>query len=143
MTREAMIAKLMWNAEDAGFGFGICSVGASMAWAMDAPGPNKPDLPSIVLIGGPPDKYTDDELAKLVAFSEQATADYDSRFRYRRGANLLCINKSGDGRWLRKRMTWEIGPMYSITLDHAIAVLARKVGEPYPKEESEPVPCAV
>jgi hypothetical protein len=96
-----------------------------MAWAMDSPGKGKPDLKSIVAVSGPPEKYTEEELKELVAFSKRMTADYDRMFIYRRGANMVCIDKTPDGRWMRKRLTWEIGAFYSDTLKEAIAVFER------------------
>ena len=127
MSREELIAELVWNG--GGCGFGICNVANAMTWAMDKPGKGKPDLKSIVVVRGPPEKYKDEELRELAAFSERVTADYDKRYIYRRGANLICIDKTEDGRWMRKRLTWEMGPMFSDTLQEAIAVMERKVGE--------------
>lgn len=124
LSREEMVEKLMWNS--GGTGFGICSFASELLWQMDQPGPDKPDLISVVAVGAPPDNYTDEELAKLVAFSEERTARYDKMFRYRRGANLIIIHKTEDGqRWLRKRLSWDRGQMYSPTLEEAIAVMSK------------------
>lgn len=127
LSRQEMIGKLEWNR--GGYGFGICSVASSMLWAMDAPGPGKPDLKCIVAVSGSPEKYTDEELAKIVVFSERVTAKYDTMFRYRRGANLILLDKSSDLnseiKWMRKRLTWTQGPMWSDTLDEAISVMER------------------
>jgi hypothetical protein len=123
MKRAEMIKKLMWN--QGGAGFGICSFGNAMIWAMDEPGPNKPDLISTVAISGDPKKYTDEELAKLLDFSQKQTARYDAMFNVRRGCNLIVFDKREDGMWLRKRLTWEFGPMYSRTLDEAIAIFTK------------------
>lgn len=98
-TREELIEKLEWNS--GGYGFGICSFASSMMWSMDAPGPDKPDLKSIVAVSVPQDKYTDEELQKIVAFSERQTARYDQMFRWRRGANLILLDKQRDGGWMR------------------------------------------
>ena len=122
MNRQEMIDSLMWNS--GGHSFGICSFANSMRWAMDAPGPGKPDLKSIVAVSGPPEKYTDEELEKLVKFSQEATAHYDEMFTCRRGANLILFDKFDNGCWLRKRLSWEYGPMFSDALDAAIAVMA-------------------
>jgi hypothetical protein len=120
-----MIEKLMWS--EGGTGFGICSVGASLIWALDRPGPDKPDLKSVVTVHGSPDDFTDEELAKLVEFSEERTARYDEIFRWRRGANLILIGKPShmQGKWLRKRLTWDHGPMYSDSLEEAIEIMSR------------------
>lgn len=41
------------------------------------------------------------------------------------GANLICISKYDEDKWMRKRMSWDIGAMFSDTLDEAIAVFER------------------
>lgn len=122
MTREEMIGKLQWN--DGGMGFGICTVANSMLWHTSKPKHprGEDDLKSVVGISGPPENYTDEELAKLVEFSEQRTAKYDEMFLWRLGANMILINKLSSGSWMRKRLSWEYGPMVSPTLDEAIAV---------------------
>lgn len=118
--RQEMIDKLQWN--DGGMGHGICAVASSMMWAMSRPEHprGEDDLKSIVTVSGPPDKYTDEELAALVEFSDQRTAKYDKIFNYRLGANLICINKLDERAWMRKRLSWEYGPMISPTLQEAL-----------------------
>ena len=122
MNRQEMINRLQWN--DGGMGHGICTVASSMMWAMGKPKEPRgaDDLKSVVAVSGPPNKYTDDELNALVEFSEQRTANYDKMFNWRLGANLICINKISDDCWMRKRLSWEYGPMASPTLQEAIAV---------------------
>lgn len=122
MERTELIGQVEWNS--GGYGFGICSVANSMMWAMDEPNAEKPDLKSTVAICGDPAKYTDEELEKIVAFAKRRDEKYDSMFRYRRGCNMILIGKE-DGRWMRKRLTWTMGPMHSPTLDEAIAVMER------------------
>ncbi|MBI4120742.1 MAG: hypothetical protein HY457_00595 [Parcubacteria group bacterium] len=122
-SRQKAIAKLMWN--DGGYGLGICSVAAGMIWSMDRPGPGRPDLPSVVAVCGPDKKYTKRELEKLAVFAAKRTAAYDKMFGQRRGANLIIFDKTEWGRWMRKRLTWNSGPMYSPTLDEAVAVMDR------------------
>ncbi len=121
LSRDEMIAKLMWSS--GGSGYGICGIGAAFLWESQRPEPGQPDWPSIVTIQGPKEKYTDEELAELVAFSEEKTAEYDKIFRHRMGANLIVMDKLPEGRWWRKRMSWEIGPMISETLPEAIAFM--------------------
>jgi len=123
MSREELIARLQWNSGGSGLG----SIAGIMSWAMDHPGEGKPDLKSIVAVSGPPEKYTDEELVELVAFSDKKTAEYDEMFRYRRGANLICIDKTADGRWMRKRLTWEMGPFFSDSLGEALTIFERRV----------------
>lgn len=120
MSREELERQLLWNQG----GVGLGSVAGAALWNMQAPGPGKPDWPSIVAVGGDPSTYTDEELRKIVAFAQKVTERYDRMFRVRMGANLLILRKDGDGRWLRKRLTWCKGPMYSESLDEALAVLA-------------------
>jgi hypothetical protein len=115
--RKKLIEKLMWN--EGGSGYGICSVAGMMLHTMTD---KSSDIPSIVAIGGSPDDYTTEELEKLVRFSSRMTEDYDTRYRDRQGANLIIIHKIEKDHWIRKRMSWEIGPMFSETLDEAIAI---------------------
>ena len=125
LSREELIKELMWNI--GGNGFGICSVANSLSWALDRPGPGKEDLPSVVLVNAPVERYTDTELRWLVAFSQYVTAKYDNRNRWRRGANLIIIGKPerDDGYWLRKRLSWDHGPMHSKTLLDALSVMLK------------------
>lgn len=139
MSREELIARLMWNS--GGTGYGVCQVAGAMLWADDRPTPERPDWISVVAISGPPEKYTDEELQILVDFSEEATRRYDTRWHWRRGANLICIGKdpfssSGPVSWMRKRMSWLYGPMYSATLLEALAVFTKDWS---PKEDSNGV----
>lgn len=135
MTRAAMEAEIMWNG--GGMGYGIARMAGIMMAAMDQPGPNKPDWPSVVAVSGPASKYSDDELRALVEFSRRQTRDYDRRWKWRRGANLVCIDKGepnadGSTSWFRKRQSWDTGMMWSATLEHAMAIFDRDVGESLP-----------
>ena len=123
--REGMVNSLVWNS--GGYGFGIMPVAASMIWEMDVPGPDKPDLQSIVAVSGPQEKYTDEELAQIVEFARKATEQYDKMFKYRRGANLILFDKVRKDMWLRKRLTWTVGTMYSNSLDEAISFMEKSV----------------
>lgn len=122
ISRDDLINRLQWN--DGGMGHGICTVASSMMWAMSRPKEPRgaDDLKSVVAVSGPPAKYTDEELAALVEFSDERTAKYDAMFNWRLGANLICINKLSDGAWMRKRLSWESGPMMSPTLREALDV---------------------
>jgi hypothetical protein len=125
--RLLLIDQVEWNS--GGYGFGICSVANSMMWAMDEPSADKPDLKSTVAICGDPKKYTDEELEKIVAFAKRRDKKYDEMVRYRRGCNMILIGKEEDNapshRWMRKRLTWNRGPMHSPTLDEAIAFMEK------------------
>lgn len=117
-----MIKQIEWN--EGGMGFGLCAVASSLRWSLARP--NEPrgadDLKSVVAVSGPPSKYTDEELAALVEFSAERTAKYDEMFNWRLGANVICINKLDSGCWMRKRLSWEYGPMSSPTLQEALDV---------------------
>jgi hypothetical protein len=124
--RERAAKELVWLSEDTGYGFGICGVAGMMAWAMDEPGPDRPDHPSIVFVQGPIEKYGDEELELILAFGKRRTAQYDRMFSIRRGCNAIILNKEtvnwGKGprtHWLRKRMSWEYGAMYALSLPAA------------------------
>jgi hypothetical protein len=120
--RQELEEKIMWN----GGGHTIGDIGLQFHHAMDEPGPNKPDLKSIVALGLPRYKYTDEELEQIVMFAERVTSRHDRMFRYRRGANFILLDKRDDGMWLRKRLSWITGAMYSTSLSHAIAIMSEK-----------------
>lgn len=126
LSRDELIKELVWNS--GGYGFGICSFAASMMWSEDRPTPEKPDFNAIVAVNTPPEKYTDAELRWLVKFSRHVTAKYDSHgHSYRRGANMIIIGRPEhpNGSWLRKRMSWTHGPMYSRTLLDALSTMIK------------------
>jgi hypothetical protein len=126
--RKELVARIMWN--NGGTGFGLCRVAGMILHEMQRP---DPDWISVVAVSGPPEKYTDEELEKLADFSDRRTARYDKMFNVRAGANAICIDKVNDTCWMRKRMSWEYGPMHSPTLTEAMAVFDREYGSE-PKE---------
>ena len=136
MSRQEMIDAMEWTAPDSGLGYGVCAVGNMLMWAMDAPGPGHPDLKSIVAVLGPPGQYTNAEIRRLWAFSQRRTRDYDRMFRYRRGCNLIIIGKHtwSCGAWIRKRQSWDRGPITSPTLGEAMAIF----DDQYAKTRSAP-----
>lgn len=106
--RQEMIEEIQWDHEI------LCSGRSTM-----------PDIKSVVIVNGPPEKYTDEELGKIVNFSREKTARYDRIFPCRREANLYILNKTEQGKWLRIQQSWRIGPFFSETLDEAIALLMK------------------
>ena len=118
--KQELVKQLMWN--KSGCGFGICSVAGTFSWILNE---STKDLTSIVAISGNPDDYTTEELEKLVAFSKEMTEEYDKQWKSRQGANLICIGKIAEDYWLRKRLSWEIGSMYSKTIDDAIEIFKK------------------
>jgi hypothetical protein len=123
--RRSLINQLEWNS--GGYGFGVCALAASLIWGNDHPTKTKPDLKGIVAVCGKPGKYTTEELRKIVEFSKLVTARYDELFRYRRGCNLILLDKREDGHWMRKRLSWTEGPMYSATLEEAMKVFTKEL----------------
>jgi hypothetical protein len=121
-TRDELIKRLEWN--DGGYGFGACAVGNAMMWGDDKPTETKPDLVSTVCVSGPQSKYTDEELTALCVFADLVDPDYDSRWRWRRGCNMVVFDKL-EHCWIRKRLSWVYGPMTSDTLAEAIKVMSR------------------
>ena len=118
MTREQAIGRLMWN--HGGAGMGVCAVGNLLA----AMGSGR-RLPSCVAVSGPAENYTDEELAKLVEFSDAKTRRHiEICGSVLEGDNLTCIGKLHGGRWLSKKQSWDFGRMFSDSLDDAIAFLA-------------------
>jgi len=118
MTREQMVEKLFWNV--GGYNFGQC---AMLRWFTQRPSPDTPDLKSVVLVSAPADKYADDELAKLVEFSERASAIHDGLRRWRLGANLILLDKLDENCWVARYMSWESFPVSYPTLEAAIDAL--------------------
>ena len=123
-----MIREMVWLTPDSGGGFGCCSFGASFLWSDQMPTEDHPDWKSIVFVKGPAEKYSLREIRKLHRFSMEKTAEYDRLFSVRMGANAVVMDKCQGERtyWLRKRMSWECGPMYSETLDEAISVFMQR-----------------
>jgi hypothetical protein len=122
MNRQELEEMIMWNEG----GHTIGDIGLQLNHIMDRPGPNNPDTKSIVALGLPREKYTDEELEKIVAFAQRVTSRYDRMYPYRRGANFILLDKRDDGMWLRKRLSWMAGAMYSTSVDHAIAIMSEK-----------------
>lgn len=126
MDRNELESQVLWTG--GGYGFGIGD--GILAWGMQEPCHGEPDWPSVVSVHGDKALYTDEELATIVAYARDKTAQYDKMFRVRMGANIVIIGKEvydwvdpPRTRWLRKRLTWQSGPMHSDTLDEAIAYL--------------------
>ena len=117
-TRQQLIDALMWS--DGGTGWGVCAIGNMLAAKMNAN-----EIRSCVTVQGNPDDYTDEELEKLVAFSKERS-EYHRRIcgNILSSDNLTIIRKNKNN-WLRKRRSWEYGPMYSNTLDEAIAFMSK------------------
>ncbi|MBX4195850.1 hypothetical protein KW796_02765 [Candidatus Parcubacteria bacterium] len=118
--REELIAKLLWLDHDTEH------PADHLMRYLKRPGPDNPEPVSVVGVEGNPGDYSDEELEKIVAFAEKANARYDEHWRSRIGANFIVFGKSlHDGKWLRKRFSWYMGPMYSDSLDEAIAFMDR------------------
>jgi hypothetical protein len=115
-SREEIIREIQW-----GRGTPFCDMGTFISWATDTPSSTHPDIGSVVMVHGPPEKYTDEEPGKILEFSRKQTEYYDKLFSYRRGANLYVIDKIDEGKWLRMQQSWKIGPFFSETLDEAIS----------------------
>ena len=82
-----------------------------------------------VTVGGPVDKYTDAELALLVAFTQERQAAYHARCGNAKldwADNFISFDKdmtSSGGRvsWGRKRYSWREGRLNAASLPEAIA----------------------
>lgn len=107
MTREDMIAKLCVREE------GMYLSGKT---------PTR-----FVTVGGPTEKYTDDELALLAEFTDIRQATYELRYtnaNHDWSDNYICFDKEmydGRTRWGRKRYSWREGRMHASSLPEAIA----------------------
>ena len=122
--RRTLIDRLEWASPDSSSGYGN-NLGEAMLWEMDCPRQDKPDLKSTVVVFGPPSKYTTEELAQIVVFADSSDAEYDRMFCYRRGCNMTVFDKLSPTRWLRKRLSWYMGPLFSESLEDAIKFMSR------------------
>ncbi|MFA5080805.1 MAG: hypothetical protein WC472_04275 [Candidatus Paceibacterota bacterium] len=113
--RQSLIEKIQWNNAR------LFKTGSFMVWALDIP---RSGIKSIVVVRGPPDKYTDEELEKIVEFSGKMTTD-DIIFCRQRETNLIIIDKNQER--TRKRHPWAIGPYFSNTLDEAINIFKERI----------------
>lgn len=114
--------------EDSGVGLGICRVANMLFWNDQKPNEKNPDWNSIVAVRGPLEKYTREELVKMLRVAKLVTDVYDSRSRWRQGANIWIIDKDmewseGHISWLCKRLSWECGRMYYASLDEVAWVI--------------------
>lgn len=80
-----------------------------------------------VTVGGPADKYADDELALLAEFTEARQAAYHRRCgnaKFDWADNFISFDKEVDDRraiWGRKRLSWREGRMHAPSLPEALA----------------------
>lgn len=118
MTRDELIAGLMWNT--GGNSYGLCEVASMALQTMKSPSAERPDWKLVVIISVTEAAYTDEELRLLYLFSIEQTVQYDRIFQYRTGANMICISKFDADTWSRKRQSWDMGPMESATLEDAL-----------------------
>jgi len=121
-SRESLEARLLFNS--GGYSFGT---GGSLAWSFSSG--HAPDLPSVVAITGPAEKYTDTELQTLADVSDALTAAYDEQWTERRGANLWIVDKvdyDTPRPWMVKRLTWEYGYPHHETLSQMLDWWATK-----------------
>ena len=123
---------VMWLDENSGTRYDVCTVANTFIAAMMQPqkyneetGQYDDDWPSIVVVEGPRDKYTAEEIVELEAFGAEMTARYDEAFRWRMGCNLIIINKYSETEWMRKRQSWEFGSMWSRSLIEALDVFRK------------------
>lgn len=110
MTRDEMISKLCIRDD----GFHLSGRG----------------IPTLfVTVGGPADKYGDDELALLVEFTEARQVTYRARCGKAKldwADNFISFDKDVDGydgrvRWGRKRYSWCQGKMHAPSLPEALS----------------------
>lgn len=130
LSRDELIDAIMWNS--GGYGYGVCSFANMMAHRLSTVEPKS----VIAVCAETPDeieKYTDEELRKLAAFSRECTDAYRSYFGTCAGVNYIIFDKLIGWRkdqpevWLRKRASWEVGTMHSLSLDEAIAHMRSSV----------------
>lgn len=118
MTRQQLIDSLLWS--DGGAGWGVCAIGNMFSAIL-----SRQEIKSCVTVQGDPDSYTDDELRKLVVFSEERSANHRRVCGNILSSDNLTVIRKQSNNWLRKRRSWEIGSWYSETLDDAIAFMSK------------------
>lgn len=90
-----------------------------MQWNLQKPDEKVEDIHSVVCLVAPLDKYTDEELAKLIEISIRVNEQYEQSIQERGGykmtTNLWYINKNiwqyGDSKgisWAWEKTTWDI-----------------------------------
>ena len=100
-----------------------------LGWFDPEVGQSLPKDPQCILVlGGPSDKYTDEELTLIVEFAQRETEWYDNLFsrQSRRSANFFIFDKEADDRWLRIKASYTQGVFYSPSLEHAIHLFSRR-----------------
>lgn len=131
-TRENMVNSLLW--EDRSRDLPPIGRADQLMWYTRKLQPGEPDLPSIILVEGKPQQYTDEELTKIYRFSIETMIKFDQYWKQRKGlgAHLLIFRKTADGRWRAKEMEWEVGVNPFNTLEEAIQFMERIRDKRYP-----------
>ena len=73
----------------------------SSLWSVGYPD-DPDDIPSVVCLGLPLEKYTAQELMKLIEISKRINAEYERLLEFKKGSNLWYLNKS----------VWEFDPWF-------------------------------
>jgi len=115
---------LVLMSKESGYGFGVCTFGNMIQWSMMKP---KKDWGSILGTKAPLERYTKDELIKMLLFAKKVTENYDKYFRVRAGANIVILDKENYdwdkenkyNRWKIKYLSWYDMRFFD-TLDEAI-----------------------
>lgn len=86
-------------------------------------------IPSIVVLFGYPNMYTNDDLRLLSGFATRVTKLHDNTKRSRFLANLIFIGRQKEpGIWIRKMMTWGLDrAMFAGTLEEALSFMEAHV----------------
>lgn len=122
MTRDKMVDYLPFSGHDH---FGQSDVEEAKRVYI-ATHPRGSENPSIVVVTGKPEDYTDEEIEKLFKFAKQKTAEWITNASGRPPIMIVIgkVSPRSTGSWVRKRVTWTGGNFFSPTLDEAIQRMA-------------------
>ncbi|MDD3371170.1 MAG: hypothetical protein PHE27_05015 [Alphaproteobacteria bacterium] len=101
--------------------------------AENAPRKQK-DMASLVCVVGGRADYTKGEIALLEGFADAHMAWDDGLSKDKRDAAYVFFRKCEDGRWERRKETWEKGPFFSPTLEDALTTMYTIYGLPIPPD---------
>lgn len=89
----------------------------AIAWHNGRITGSRTNLKSRVLLEGPPDKYTDEELQRVLEFAERRTRED----KVNPGSNLIYLDKD-ENSWIRFREDHSLGTTRRRTLDEILRV---------------------
>lgn len=124
---------LILLSEDSGYGSGLCSFAF---WGIYNLMPIEPDWGSVVATRVPIERYSRNELIKMLLFAKKMTAEYDEIVGHRKRSNIITLDKTSSGLWVVKKLTWDQGRYFKV-LDDAITFFLDAYFRIYHEEKIE------